>query len=206
MKEQGRTLSCFIKSPKWDETHKSCWKGVRVNLHKEKHQACGSVCMHKPAEETKVPPFLAEGENGSSSKRYKWNHYARSLHTLCKEQMRCANENDNKQINRAYTSLRKEQEALWEWMRRRIIIQIFSIVPASSRWEKGTLMKTNERLFVSRNLELNGSGETRQPSHIPAMKWKGYSLSPQSVFIWAPSSRLTGRGTIHTISEGGVID
>lgn len=61
-KEQGRTLSCFIKSPKWDETHKSCWKGVRVNLHKEKHQARGSVCMHKPAEETKVPPFLAEGE------------------------------------------------------------------------------------------------------------------------------------------------
>lgn len=89
-------------------------------------------------------------------------------HTLCEEQMRRANEKDNKQINRAYLIAQRARGIVG--MRRRIIIQIFPIVRASSRREKGTLMKTNERLFVSRNLELNGSGETRQPSHIPPMK------------------------------------
>ncbi len=53
------------------------------STQKKNIRLAAPVCMWKPAEETKVPPFLAEREKCLfiEMKRYKWNHYARWLHT-----------------------------------------------------------------------------------------------------------------------------
>ncbi|KAL1264969.1 hypothetical protein QQF64_002996 [Cirrhinus molitorella] len=91
-------------------------KGVCESIYtKEKHQARGSVCMRKPAEETKVPRSKPNEKNGSLSKRSDINGIIMRdgcTRSVKSERVALMKKTTNRSIGR--TSLRKEQEALWE--------------------------------------------------------------------------------------------